>query len=84
MVILRCERFVIEKKIADKKVEYSSDYDYNCIHVTRLVYSLVIYDRVAKKEIILIDTGNHDLDKELAEALLTMLNIKYVGKEEEE
>lgn len=80
MVILRCERFVIEKKIVDKE-RYS---DYDCVRVSKVRFCCLIYDRVAKKEIIRVNTGNEELDKELAEAILTMLNIKYVGKGEEE
>ena len=80
MVILRCERFVIEKKVVGK--ECYSNYDWE--RVSKLNFCSLIYDRVAKREIIRLNTGNDGLNKELAEALLTMLNIKYVGKEEEE
>ena len=41
-----------------------------------------IYDRVNKKEIVKITTGDDMLDDELAEQLLTMLNIKFIGKSE--
>ena len=74
--MVRCERFVIEFNFNKKNI-YSDEYEVG------YVPHPIIYDRVMKKEIVEIDTGDGDIDMELAESVLTMVNIKFVGKNEE-
>lgn len=74
--MVRCERFVIEfrfEKITD---------EYGDTILSHNPYP-IIYDRVNRKEIIKINTGDEKLDNEMVEAVLTMLNIKFIGKPEE-
>lgn len=75
-MMVRCERFVIEFNFNKRNIcgdEYVQGY----------VPHPVIHDRVMKKEIVEINTGDGDIDMELAEAILTMVNIKFMGKNEE-
>lgn len=70
--MVRCERFTIEYSVANTKVlgEY-------CIESE---LKSEIYDRVQKKNVVTIDTGDEELNDELAQQVLTMLNIKFIGK----
>ncbi len=70
--MVRCERFIIECSVTDTVVfdEYV---------MTHKLKSEV-YDRVQKKKIVTIDTGDEELNDELAQQVLTMLNIKFIGK----
>lgn len=72
--MVRCDRFIIEYH--PDEIKYSSG-------DVCMKYTLhpTIYDRVKRKIIVEIDTGNRDINNELAEAILTMLNIKYIGDE---
>lgn len=72
---MRIERFAIEKKYVRKEHKFGK-YE----TVEKFVYDLIIYDRLKRKKIVEIDTDDPELDKELAEAILTMLNIKCVGE----
>lgn len=76
LMMVRCERFVIEFNFNKKNI-YSDEY------VEGYVLHPIIYDRVMKQDIVEINTGDGDIDMELAEAILTMLNIKFMGKNEE-
>ena len=80
LIMVRCERFVIEKLEKSRVIELTEYYN-RCY---KIIYNRVIFDRVNQKVMAVIDTGNEKLDEELAEAVLTMLNIKYVGRDEEE
>lgn len=73
--MVRCDRFVIEFNFNKENI-YSDEY------VLGYVPHPVIYDRVMKHDIVEINTGDDDIDMELAEAVLTMLNIKYIAKTE--
>lgn len=72
---MRIERFVIEER-----EDVITDRNGCCIGIE---YSFVIYDRVAKKDIIEVKTGYGGLNKELAESILTMLNIKHIGERDD-
>lgn len=72
---MRIERFVIEEREDVITNKYGK-----CVEIE---YSCVIYDRVVKKDIVEIKTGHGGLNKELAESILTMLNIKYIGGRED-
>ena len=74
--MVRCERFVIEFNFNKRNI-YDDEY------VQGYVPHPVIHDRVMKQDIVEINTGDEDIDMELAEAILTMLNIKFMGKNEE-
>ena len=80
LMMVRCERFVIEKLEKSRVIELTEYYN-KCY---KILYNRVIFDRVNQKVMAVIDTGNEKLDEELAESILTMLNIKYVGRDEEE
>lgn len=80
LIMVRCERFVIEKLEKSRIIKLTEHYN-KCY---KIIYNLIIFDRVNQKVMAVIDTGNEKLDEELAEAVLTMLNIKYVGRDEEE
>lgn len=73
---MRCDRFVIEKRAGLKK--------YNSGKLISVEYFYTIYDRVTKKDIIEIKSEYDGLNKEFAESILTMLNIKYIGVKEDE
>lgn len=73
--MVRCERFIIELRFEKITDEYGDT-------ILSLNPYPIIYDRVDRKEIIKINTGDEKLDEELAEAVLTMLNIKFIGKPE--
>jgi len=75
--MVRCDRFVIEFDFnrKDDQVIYGEN---ECV-VGYLPHP-VIYDWVMKKEIVEINTSDSDIDMELAEAILTMLNIKFIGE----
>lgn len=45
-------------------------------------WSTVIYDRVKKREIAKFNTGDEFLDEKLAEQVITMLNIEFIGESE--
>lgn len=74
--MVRCDRFVIELRFEKITDGYGDT-------ILSLSPHPIIYDRVNRKEIIKINTGDEKLDEELAEAILTMLNIKFIGKTEE-
>ena len=71
------DRFVIE----DRFIEDSNSITYYETVRKFKVYK-IIYDRVKKEEVITISTGDEIIDEELAESILTMLNIKYMGKKD--
>ena len=72
---MRIDRFVIENRVIDEErsLTYSE-------HIVRYVTFPVIYDRLRKREIVEINTGDEGLDLELAEVMLTCLNIKCIGE----
>lgn len=78
LMMVRCERFVIEKLEKSRVIELTEHYN-RCY---KILYNRVIFDRVNQKVMGVIDTGNEKLDEELAEVILTMLNIKFMGKNE--
>ena len=71
--MVRCERFVIEFNFNNRNI-YDDEY------VQGYVPHPVIHDRVMKQDIVEINTGNEKLDEELAEAILSMVNIKFIGE----
>lgn len=73
--MVRCDRFIIEQRGTKEIIRYDECSVYYHVHP-------IIYDRVNKKEIIEVNTGDDELDTELIESILTMLNIKYVGERE--
>lgn len=79
LMMVRCDRFVIKKLEKSRVIEITEYYN-KCY---KILYNRVIFDRVNQKVMAVIDTGNEKLDEELAEAILTMLNIKFIGKTEE-
>lgn len=72
------ERFIIKNEFSHHEYEWSGTYG----RITKYKTYTTIYDRVQEKRIIKIDTGDEELNEELAEAILTMLNIKYMNKKE--
>ncbi len=72
---MRCERFIIEYRTIRESCS---------INRIKYCFHPIIFDRVKQKEIIKVDTGDSELDDELIENILTMMNIKYVGRDEEE
>ena len=70
--MVKCERFVIECSVANT-------YAYGVCCIENKLKSEV-YDRIQKKKIVTIDTGDEKLNDELAQQVLTMLNIKFMGK----
>lgn len=72
---MRCERFV--KKYRGGNEHCSSNAVQYFLHP-------IIFDRVKQKTIVDVDTGDSELDDELIENIMTMLNIKYVNRDEEE
>lgn len=71
------DRFVIETKYLEKR------HTIDCYKTVREFQGYyIIYDRVRKEEVISISTGYEKIDEELAEAILTMLNIKFMNKKE--
>ena len=75
LIMVRCERFV---KNYRGRNEPCNSYE------VQYVLHPIIFDRVKQKTIVDVDTGDSELDDELIENILTMLNIKYVGRDEEE
>ena len=73
--MVRCNRFVIEPNIFKTEINNQDGY-----YEHRVDYDLVIYDRVNKRKVVEVNTGNEKLDDELAEQILTMLNIKFIGE----
>ena len=71
------DRFVIETRYVEKRHTIDS---YETVREFQGYY--IIYDRVKKEEVISISTGDEKIDEELAEATLTMLNIKFMNKKE--
>lgn len=72
---MRCERFV-------KK--YHAIREFCSINRIKYCFHPIIFDRVKQKTIVDVDTGDSELDDELIENIMTMLNIKYVNRDEEE
>ena len=72
------ERFIIKNEFSHKEYEWDNMFG----AVTKYKTYSTIYDRIQEKEIIKIDTGDEKLNEELAEATLTMLNIKFMNKKE--
>ena len=68
--MVRCERFVI---LYAGNNECSKDTVNYYLHP-------IIFDRVEQKTIVDINTGDGDIDMELAESILTMVNIKFIGE----
>lgn len=77
--MVRCDRFVIEKLEKSRVIEITEHFN-KCY---KILYNRIIFDRVNQKVMAVIDTGDVELDEELAEAILTMLNIKFIGETEE-
>lgn len=78
--MVRCDRFTIEQVVIDKKEERVVSYHRNVTLCMEVTLSATIYDRVEKKDIVEIKTNDSDLNKEIAEQVVTMLNIKYMGE----
>lgn len=75
LMMVRCERFV--------KMYRGKNEHYNSYEVQYFLHPF-IFDRVKQKTIVDVDTGDNELDDELIESILTMLNIKYISRDEEE
>ena len=72
--MVRCERFVIEYDVDNcgSEKKWGNVISYKCYPV--------IYDRVNKRKIIKINIGDDEINDEIAERVLTMLNIKFMGE----
>lgn len=70
--MVRCERFVTQYKMNERKYCGESLIDYT-VHP-------VIYDRVEMRNIIEINTGYSDIDEEIVDELMNLLNRKYLLK----
>lgn len=70
--MVRCERFVAQCKMDERKCGGESVISYT--------YHPVIYDRVEMRNIIEINTGYSDIDAEIVDELMNILNRKYLLK----
>ena len=75
--MVRIDRFVIEHKEIGTTVEWDRVFGRFAKHL----FSVVIYDRLKRKHIAEINTGDDKLDEEIAEQVKTMLNIKLIGED---
>ena len=71
--MVRIDRFTIEYELIGHTIQ-SGSYE----QVSEWAYS--IFDRLKREYIVRFKTGDEKLDKELAEQVLTMLNIKFIGE----
>lgn len=67
---MRIDRFCIEPYLHTVKIQNTGESYYD--------WKVGIYDRLNRKYVVVFDV-DEELDEELAEATLTMLNIKYIG-----
>lgn len=74
--MVRIDRFVIEHK----EIGVTKEWEDILGVVTKHLFSVVIYDRLKREHIAEINTGDNKLDEEIAEQVLTMLNIKFIGE----
>ena len=76
MIMVRIDRFAIEHK----DIGTTNEWDNRFGMVTKYLFSVVIYDRLKRKHIAEINTGDNKLNEEIAEQVKTMLNIKLIGE----
>ena len=70
---MRIDRFCIEPYLHKVTIS-NTDESFYC-------WKIGIYDRLNRKYVIVFDVDD-EVDEELAEATLTMLNIKFANKKE--
>lgn len=71
--MVKCERFVIGYDAINRKINTFPDESIYVFHP-------IIYDRVNRRKIVSIDVGDDEINDEIAERVLTMLNIKFINK----
>ena len=70
---MRIDRFCVEPYLHSMKISNTEESMY--------CWKTGIYDRLNRRYVVVFDV-DEELDEELAEATLTMLNIKYMGKKD--
>ena len=70
---MRIDRFCIEPYLHSMKISNTEESMY--------CWKTGIYDRLNRRYVVVFDV-DEELDEELAEATLTMLNIKFMNKKE--
>ena len=70
---MRIDRFCIEPYLHEVTISNTDESMYD--------WKIGIYDRLNRKYVVVFDVDD-EVDEELAEATLTMLNIKFANKKE--
>ena len=70
---MRIDRFCIEPYLHTIRISNTDESMYD--------WKIGIYDRLNRKYVVVFDVDD-EVDEELAEATLTMLNIKFANKKE--